>query len=454
MGRVTVRLEKGLDPRHWAEPAGAGDVIGRIWRVRGSTGGDADPDRGLPRSIVIPVGSGQPQEVNLPLGRYVIDALLPSGELVSEDVVVESDNDLQVYLYGKHSGHEWLSWQHLVGNVRAGPEFFESLRLLKIRRDDSPMVGRWSPWFVVGQPSTEPSESDPFGKTLRLASPGPQTGRIPLALAASKPRPNSRTGAESDGPFGSFVLKSPASLSGRRYIVVEGERGAFVLAVLPIPWQETRTAQGAEIDILVGPKDSAVSELERTYVEPDCSIMVRDSRLSTLVAYLASGDIAAAAAVLARAQDMLFAKLQNPIAAAAGGYVLLANWSSTYNAGPQSQPEWHGWLGNLSRWFEWLPDGAIQNAWLSLQTRGGHGPHLEARDLALMAYRRGIPYYTAGVRMLLDTLILLSDQSRLEGARDHDVEDALAATRGLALMIEPSRPFTTLRMRLDEGHPQ
>ncbi|MGD0249225.1 MAG: hypothetical protein ABSB75_09250 [Candidatus Limnocylindrales bacterium] len=167
---------------------------------------------------------------------------------------------------------------------------------------------------------------------------------------------------------------------------------------------------------------------------------------TTVVSYLAAGDNPAAHAVLARAREVLFWKSDNPIAAAAGGYVLLANWPGIAEKAEERQPAWLRWIGNLFRRFDWLPDGAIQLAWLKLLGVRPRGPETPPpRDLVLEACRRGIPYYTAGVKMLLDSLVLLTNQAYKHG-RDIELEAALTGTRELGLQVEPWQPFTTLRL--------
>ncbi len=84
-----------------------------------------------------------------------------------------------------------------------------------------------------------------------------------------------------------------------------------------------------------------------------------------MIGFLASGDVKTAARINGEleetAKSLLYKKLINPYAAAAGGYVLLANSASA------RRPAWHGWVENLSDWFPWLPDGPIIRGALHLQ---------------------------------------------------------------------------------------
>ena len=85
---------------------------------------------------------------------------------------------------------------------------------------------------------------------------------------------------------------------------------------------------------------------------------------------------------------MLFIKMSNPLAAAAGGYVLLATEQGT------EPNDWHRWIENLCNWFEWLPDGAILHASLKLRHQYSDGDLDEARRMLIEAYRRGLPFYS------------------------------------------------------------
>jgi hypothetical protein len=120
---------------------------------------------------------------------------------------------------------------------------------------------------------------------------------------------------------------------------------------------------------------------------------------------LASGDFESARAIgqnLAEVgEDLLYGKLQNPMAAAVGGYFLL-------QAGELERL--HEWTANLANWFEWLPDGPIIRA-CHLMTK----PETNAvavRRLLLESIKRGLPYYTIGLRLLQNGLKLLLQRSK------------------------------------------
>lgn len=441
MAQVSIAVVKGLS---WNanEPPMAGEVVGRISSV-GAVGDGVAP---APGTITLPVGNGDRQRsVNLPIGRYAVDAFLPSGDLVTKEFSVDSDEPQQVYLLIEHSAHEWLSWQHLAGNVPAASQF--RARLGRLELDAAVPRDGWPAWVVSEQ-------ARPIAEGLMTELPALAAGdRKPLAEFPDCSQQAPGVGRYSDGPYSAYEFTPSHTIEGRRYAVVEDGSGGAVLAVLPVPWQRIdETEAETEIDVLVGP--SPVGRRPGEPAQPDCSIVVRDPVMTTVLSYLRAGDNPAAHAVLAHAREMLFWKSRNAIAAAAGGYILLANWPAMAPDSEERSPAWLDWIANLFRWFEWLPDGAIQLAWLKLLGVNPKGrPRFESpapRELALEACRRGIPYYTAGVRMLQDCLDLLANRAREYGP-DPELEAALTATRELALQVEPWQPFTTLRLTRPRG---
>ncbi len=128
-------------------------------------------------------------------------------------------------------------------------------------------------------------------------------------------------------------------------------------------------------------------------------VSVDDPYFSTIFAYLSAGSLPQAEAILREAEKMLFEKIANPYAAAAGAYVLI-------NRGvPEQDADWPRWVENLSNWFPWLPDGAVTLGWLRL----AQGQHNEAKQRFMEAYNRGVPLFSLGVRKLLEGLQMFDD---------------------------------------------
>jgi hypothetical protein len=66
----------------------------------------------------------------------------------------------------------------------------------------------------------------------------------------------------------------------------------------------------------------------------------------------------------------------------------------------------------------------------------------------LQAFHRGVPHFTAGLRMLLDGLLFF-DEASLSGMQLDTFRDALRTVRQWATWVDPSEPFTTLHVPLE-----
>jgi hypothetical protein len=109
-GQLNLRLEKWLEGDSLER-----GVVANIYAVP-SPGEPASASRDR-RDLLIPSGQERPHVVDVEPGRYLVEALLPSGDIVSSEVTVAEKEQLDVTLRAENSPHEWLSWQHLMGNV-------------------------------------------------------------------------------------------------------------------------------------------------------------------------------------------------------------------------------------------------------------------------------------------------------------------------------------------------
>ena len=81
---------------------------------------------------------------------------------------------------------------------------------------------------------------------------------------------------------------------------------------------------------------------------------------------------------------------------------------------------------------------------MKLGRQGGEESLRQARASLLEGYRRGLPLYSQGVRLLLDGLTLFANEARAVDDRDLPVEEALQAVREWALRTNMRQPFTSL----------
>jgi hypothetical protein len=415
----------------------------------------------LVQRVPVPVGqSNSYRNVDLEPGRYELTACLPSGELLSQTVdVAEQPGSLDVVLQGESSPHEWLSWQHLLGNVPGRKDFkiLSSSIQPASRRD----FGENLSYSISGEPEDLP---EPAAKLwLVPAAPidpvWPRLDQGLAQLAPGKPVDPAQLfppGAEArdiplqgDPPYAVARLDRGVAFNfdRRAYLVCRRDSEA-ILCAMPYPWPQSDGSGEALVEAtLAVDEESLESGLTDSMEKPGWSVRtsVRDRFLGSVLSYLSSGDAASARELLQPARELLFDKMVNPMAAAGGGYILVDEWvRGSSQLG--SDTRWHSWIDNLSNWFPWLPDGAILQGWLALRRRDQPPDLGKARVALLEAERRGIPIYTAGVRRLSDGLMLLAGEAQRKGAPDPEVDEAMARVRRLAWQVDPRQPFTCVRL--------
>lgn len=414
-------------------------------------------------------------------GHYYVEAVLPSGEILAEDVLVEAGSTHELVLHADNSPHEWLSWQHLAGNVpaqqvvkrrqaRAAQSNLESFSVKKaggagsgVRRGGVAGLrrggarGRARAEASAASLTGAVSEVKLAGPIMWLPTPNPllakgsvdkhsvwdllsdlQGRAVPELMkelnGGNKPlsvSPSARDASHSvfnvswagkEADVKSFKNLGPAL---PRHFAVVPRRDSVELLSLPMPWRVAQTNREADIQI-------AVQEPS----EPGgfcASAIARDEEFGMLLAYLSSGALPTAREMAETAKEMLYYKVTNPFAAAAGGYALVGT------ATQASDREWHGWVRNLMNKFPHIPDGAIQWGQLRMRMRRTKSDVDEAKEAFKLAYRRGLPFYSMGMRWLLDGLELLSRDDP-EGGR------MMEQVRRMAWCTNYQQPFTILKL--------
>jgi hypothetical protein len=464
MSKLRLRLDiSDLDELHRS------GVIANIYDIS-----DRPGKKKTLRDLVIPAGpSREPhrrfEEINLDPGQYVVEAILPSGEAISEEISIkESVEPQELELHAEESPHEWLRWHQFSGTVEQKADVYQVRRrsILDKRTTVEPES------YLVSAVTSPPIDRQPADLSIAnaLVSRGfffaleslrnrePSKHLLDTMLAC-KPADHVNV----SGPLQPFdsdeiyevhsfdsdtvrqIHNHPGYRAGyrsdrfeRHYLFTMDEGIPTQYCVLPIPWREIEQDGEARIEAL----------LRHTIVDPNMSsgvdagyrlsVVVRSPLVGSVIGYLGRGNLPAAATILKKARGMLFEKMANPLAAAAGAYVLLNTEQS------EERDDWHRWVRNLMNWFPWLPDGAIQHAWVMLHYYNDKNGIVEARANLLAGYRRGLPLYSKGVSLLLEGLTLLANDARAEEKQDQEVEEALKITRQMALATNMRQPFTTV----------
>ncbi|MBY2989005.1 hypothetical protein [Rhizobium leguminosarum] len=402
-------------------------------------------------TIVVPISRyrGTFASVYLPWGDYNVEAVMPSGEAleiqepsgshgrvelaVSPDTRNAEYDAIEVVLRGEPSPNEWRSWANFAGAQLASPrqEMLESRRRMAFGSlPDSRLqvtVGSlarseilprfdpksWSDWleflnrrFDRGHDSSPDIKLDQDDSGLKADVEGGYEG-TPLRIKFVQ-RDASKIGLDA------------RDIGERRtYAAISGLTGTRLVAI-PWPWGESAYVEGRVPFELLALEENG---------ELRCEPVLRDARWSGLVAYLNSGRVDLAGEILSQANDALFEKFQNPLAAAVGGYVLLSSKQV------DAEGRWPDWLRNLAERFPFLPDGLILRArWLLAQNKAEYLP--EAHDLLYKSYQLGIPYFTTGVVWLIEGL----EQTSIDCPTCTEI---LRTVRGVARSMDLSQAFTS-----------
>jgi hypothetical protein len=354
-------------------------------------------------------------------GRWLVEATLPSGEIVAEEVMVPNNKSVPVTLCSyERSPNPWLSWQHLLGNV----EGVGSLKGIVEHDhvDDINITQGGHPWLARGEePVVRQTLDVPSGygsAWTRMLKSEQSTGPtcLPVMTLDESATWLYRFENINEGTLG-FA-------SGRRRFadVVWGTHRYLVSLPLPWPGRGPNGPVSVELMLRIRPSEGTAQ----------IGLAVLDEEFGSLSGLMTTSTLPQAAVAVKQAQNMLFAKMQNPLAAVAGGYILLSTADS-------NEHDWHRWIENLERRFPGIPDGAILKGSLRLRCpHGNKSAPMEARASFLEAYSRGIPYFSAGVSWLLDGLTLFAD--------DRGIAAKTKRVQRVAQRMDVSQAFTVIKL--------
>lgn len=313
------------------------------------------------RDVVIPVYGGNDWNwatVDVEPGRYLVQTVLSTGELIDSEVEVAPGASAKVLLEGHVTPHEWLGWQRFTPGREA----------------------LWDANDFVSKAASIPVRAALLTSREWMNELPRLDNQIPYS--------------QRDGVTTAFeVTDHPWAV--RTFMILDRGRRRDAV-VLPVPWGRYEPK----------PVQVAVRDDE----ELPLYVAVQDPRLGPLLGYVSAGDVSAARKVL-RSDDpdhqqfieMLYSKYQNPFAAVVAGYVLVS--------APQAADalRWHPWIENLANDFEWIADGAILSGWIALQRNDRD----QAKHRFRQAIQRGIPVLTGTLRLLHQGLLMVNDPSSL-----------------------------------------
>jgi hypothetical protein len=252
---------------------------------------------------------------------------------------------------------------------------------------------------------------------------------------------------------GELRLNNPPKQVNQRYGLSLDDKGnPHQLTVLPGAWTTDDERRADEVVDVYQEWDGIAGAW-------NLRTTVNDARVSSVLEFMASGDLPRARHLVSSSLQLLMEKVQNPYAAAAAGYVLI------YSRDADLEHEgWPVWLRNLATWFPSLPDAQILLATLCLQrrrlVRRARLP-LGERDnerlvfahvLLERALRAGIPMFSLGMRLLVENLEILREEFRDGDSRgrynerhgDMPLDGALQRVHALSRCMKTVQPMTVL----------
>ena len=435
----------------WVADAG-GRVVKQWWQREKSlavSGGDGK--------------SGDFSEFELPGGgHYLVEITRPRGPDISREFLVQEGATRSEIIQLAVSPHEYLGWQQYAGIVRADPYKRETPGARFPRGGK----GEWLDNLMV----QSQSRLDGLYAGAREI-PSPHAVSLPAAAAAwdqidSAVRGGDRAWARAggrldwastgDAEFVTWFREMPSGGEGRELVArlrnvsppedelqekyprwVAFETGGQVdLASVPWAWWGASREQDETIRILYDLVRPGATE--RT-ASGHLRISVQDHRWFGLLEFLASGRLSRAGEMwgqVLRAEEpemALYGKVKGPLIAVAGGIILIATALSS------QETSWDKWLENLNNWFPGIPDGPILLGCRRVGQAQNIGELRAAFEHLKEGVNRGIPFFSASIRMLSMSLAQIAGDLP-------EAEKVRRSVSSVSVRIDPEQPFTVIRL--------
>ena len=411
-----------------------------VARIFGLPRGQDEP---ISREMVVPAGQSVAEE--LPEGLYNVQLTLPSGRILQRNVRIDEDSNETYQFFEDFVPNAGFSLQEAVGrsersmlaesaSASGNTSGDDYLAALERNRANAPTIPGLKAFGAARArfrtfPEVGPRPPPPVPASLTLlAGVGPGLEAVPPAGMAAP-----LTAVEVHGNSALWRIEhagpQPPDRNSRRWARVVLPDGGIELASLPLPWLCTGNDSYSTAEVLVDP-----SRCDRAAT----TVAVRDARLAGLLAFLDRGQASAARPLLEQLErenvieETIREKRSNPLAACAAAYVGLAVYD------PQEHEVWDSWLASCMAWFPGVPDAAIVHARrLILRPNRSDDNALAAKALRT-AFASGVPFFSAGIPLLREMLLLLS-------ADFQDLAPLADKAARLAARVDGSQIFTVLR---------
>lgn len=433
MSKFAVRMDRiaGIDEEI---------SFGVIARVQGYA--SEDPDKRVFHQVSIPTSKTKTATVEVRPGRYIIQAVLPSGAILQEEREINDGQTVPI-VFAAPARRPWLGWQDFSASApnvdlpaetasswrtfdRIG-KLFNSIPLFdRIFGSGAPVTprgGRLSDRDVV-RPNKQPRVA-----LVSLESYDWPSAAGEPALDAELQAGEALSARESEGSLTLWNVTPPIPRADTRNWAAVDLGDALELVSLPLPWRSGR-GDIASAELLVDTSDVGGSARS--------SLTIRDPSSAALLAYLARGNLALARSLIQQmelsgvVEETIGAKSNNPFAACAAAYVGLAAFD------PAERETWDPWLANLMERYPRIPDGAVLHAKRIINRPAPNEDRAAVLQALRRAFEAGIPYFTAGIMHLRESLTLYAHE-------DEDIRAMRDAVARIASLVDPSKVFTVIR---------
>jgi hypothetical protein len=250
---------------------------------------------------------------------------------------------------------------------------------------------------------------------------------ILVGFKETTPLPVARLGGK--GGSSCWRLAPSRYPQGERAFAVLSTVGGVEIAFLPLPWMDEPGRLPPEIEVTLDGSDAYRAFRTR--------VTVREGLIGGLLAYLSQGNMHGARTILddltSGREASIIERNATPLATVAAAYVSFAT-----KRGPEEGPG-DEQLRDLMERHPWLPDGAILFARRKLRFAQATSDIDTARHALRLAYRRGLPFFSAGVENLADALALAA-------SGDPELEAMGRTVSAGRARIDPGQAFTVLRV--------
>ena len=401
-------------------------------------------------------------------GYYAITITRPRGTDISKESLVKDGETLTETIEMAVSPHEYLGWQQFAGIVRARPYEKETdpfrdlptddatprLAALRASRDHLEALYRQTAPIPTLVPTQIPIGRDAWSWAASLTP--ASLARLPVSwrrepakwptnddrefVAWFPPTPTEAEGLELVRQLHDIPAGVESAAGFDRWLLAQSPQRTD-LASVPWAWWGGRRDKFDQMRLFY-------DRVRPSPIDHDVpgrfTITVQDRWWTGLLEFLGSDRLYRAEEMLDRTlsaenryelyspQMAMEGKTKGPLAATAGAIILVSR-------APTEPQVWDPWLDNLSNWFRGIPDGAIIRGYRRVEQATTLEHLTMAYGMLREGIERGIPFFSASIRLLSAALARLADVIP-DAGRDRGV------IASVATQVDPDQPFTVMRL--------